>query len=79
MLAVADAVKFADGSDVTVSVRVVATVAPDGSAGHAMSLSVADGGRGMTDDECVHCFDPYVCSPTQRGGGTGLGTCCRKP
>ncbi len=39
----------------------------------ALTLVVADGGRGMTADECTHIFDAYFRAPTHRGGGTGLG------
>ena len=66
---VTNACKFADGSDVTVSTRVDAP--PDGAA--TLRLIVADGGRGMSAEECARAFEPYYRAPSHRGGGTGLG------
>ena len=66
---VTNACKFADGSDVTVSTRVDAQ--PGGAA--ALRLIVADGGRGMSAEECARAFEPYYRAPSHRGGGTGLG------
>ncbi len=74
--------KFADGSDVTVSVQCEPLAG--GSQGgvaradrSALTLVVADGGRGMTADECTRIFDAYFRAPTHRGGGTGLGAVLR--
>lgn len=36
-------------------------------------LTVTDGGRGMSAEECERVFEAYWCSPSNRGGGTGLG------
>ncbi len=38
-----------------------------------LTLVVADGGRGMTAEECLRAFEPYARAPTHKGGGTGLG------
>jgi signal transduction histidine kinase len=38
-----------------------------------LTLSVADGGRGMSAEECERAFEPYFRAPTHKGGGTGLG------
>jgi hypothetical protein len=58
----ADAVKFADGSDVLFSVDCELDASP-GSANDSncslLVLRVADGGRGMTAAECELAFEPY--------------------
>ena len=55
----------------TVSVR----VEPRGGDASAalLTIVVADGGRGMSAEECAHAFEPYYRAPSHRGGGTGLG------
>ena len=64
----------------TVSVR----VEPRGggsvaSAAAQLTIVVADGGRGMSAEECAHAFEPYYRAPSHRGGGTGLGLyVCRR-
>ena len=70
---VTNACKFADGSDVTVSTSV--DEPPDAAPGGAATLRlvVADGGRGMSAEECARAFEPYYRAPSHRGGGTGLG------
>ena len=65
-----NACKFADGSDVTVATR-VDDATPGGAA--TLRLIVADGGRGMSAEECARAFEPYYRAPSHRGGGTGLG------
>ena len=65
-----NACKFADGSDVTVATR-VDDATPGGAA--TLHLIVADGGRGMSAEECARAFEPYYRAPSHRGGGTGLG------
>ena len=70
----ADAAKFADGTDVTVSVRVEPRGGGSADAAAALlTIVVADGGRGMSAEECAHAFEPYYRAPSHRGGGTGLG------
>ena len=69
----ADAVKFCDGSDVTVSVQCEAAADDADADRRVLTLEVADGGRGMAPDECARIFDAYYRAPTHRGGGTGLG------
>ena len=46
---------------------------PAADAACALTLVVADGGRGMSAEESMHVFEPYYRSPTHKGGGTGLG------
>jgi len=66
--------KFADGSDVTVSCAVDAPPADaPADAPSTLRIAVADGGRGMSAEECAHAFEPYYRAPSHRGGGTGLG------
>ena len=72
--------KFADGSEIVVSVRCEATAdAPSqassssGERSGLLTLVVQDGGRGMSAEECSHIFDAYFRAPTHKGGGTGLG------
>jgi hypothetical protein len=74
----ADAVKFADGTDVEVSVRCepAAHDADCDAAQYELTLVVSDSGRGMSADECTRVFAPYYRSPSHRGGGTGLGARC---
>ncbi len=69
-----NATKFADGSEITVST--CCDAAADAAAGPdalCLTLVVADGGRGMTAEECSRAFEPYARAPTHKGGGTGLG------
>jgi len=54
---------------VTLSVR----VEPLAAAAAQLTIVVADGGRGMSAEECAHAFEPYYRAPSHRGGGTGLG------
>ena len=72
-LCCADAVKFAEGTQVTVSVACAPAAGAEDAAQQLLTLSVADRGRGMSAEEQESCFLPYVRSPTSRGGGTGLG------
>ena len=65
------AVKFADGSNITVSVRCEGV--GDSSTSMLLSLLVTDGGRGMSAAERDRAFESYVRAPTHMGGGTGLG------
>ena len=69
----ADAVKFAEGTQVTVSVACAPAAGAADAAQQLLTLCVADRGRGMSAEEQESCFLPYVRSPTSRGGGTGLG------
>lgn len=64
-------VKFADGSNITVSVRCESV--GDSSTSMLLSLRVTDGGRGMSEAERDRAFESYVRAPTHMGGGTGLG------
>ena len=57
-------IKFCDGSDVVISARYECG---------ELALTVMDGGRGMTVEDTARVFEPYFCSPSSRGGGTGLG------
>ena len=59
-----NAIKFCDASDIIISARYELGV---------LTLTVTDGGRGTSVEECVRVFEPYFCSPSHRGGGTGLG------
>jgi PAS domain S-box-containing protein len=71
---VANAAKFADGSDITVSVRCEAV---DEGVSSRLTLCVTDGGRGMAAEERDRAFESYVRAPTHKGGGTGLGASVR--
>jgi signal transduction histidine kinase len=59
----ADAVKFADGTLISVSARCEQAACSNNSevaaASTVLTLSVADGGRGMTADECERAWTPY--------------------
>jgi signal transduction histidine kinase len=69
-------VKFADGTDVEVSVRCEPAARRDAdsdAAQYELTLVVSDSGRGMSADECTRVWEPYFRSPSHRGGGTGLG------
>jgi signal transduction histidine kinase len=72
---ISNAVKFADGSAVAVSVRCEA--AEEEGASSRLTLCVTDGGRGMTAEERDRAFESYVRAPTHKGGGTGLGAFTR--
>ena len=65
-----NASKFADGSEVTVSMRCEQTGEGDGT---QLTMVVADGGRGMSAEECGRVFESYYRAPAHMGGGTGLG------
>jgi hypothetical protein len=82
----ADAIKFADGTDIKVSCtlldRASVTKCDGGNGGddaerHELTITVQDGGRGMAADECARAFDAYFRAPAHRGGGTGLGALSR--
>jgi signal transduction histidine kinase len=69
-----NAAKVADGSEVTVSVRIEPRGDSSADASAALlTLVVADSGRGMSAEECARAFEPYYRAPSHRGGGTGLG------
>jgi PAS domain S-box-containing protein len=68
----ANAVKFTERGRVTVR----AAIAPLADGDVALTLSVADTGIGLTDDERRRLFRPFAqadSSTTRRFGGTGLG------
>ena len=65
-----NAIKFCDGSNVVIS-----ACCENGE----LTLTVSDGGRGLSAEDCARVFEPYFCSPSSRGGGTGLGLyICRR-
>ncbi len=66
--------KFADGSEITIEVRCEPAEVPHG-APFLLTLAVADGGRGMSVEECARAFERDFRAPTHKGGGTGLGAC----
>jgi CheY-like chemotaxis protein len=40
---------------------------------HTLLVTVTDGGRGLSAEQCGRIFNAYECAPASQGGGHGLG------
>jgi PAS domain S-box-containing protein len=83
---ISNAVKFAEGGEVRVSVTDSSTASQRGrgkTTGHVgeITVGIADNGVGIPSDKLDSIFDPFVqgdCSTARRFGGTGLGLAIAK-